>query len=334
MVGWGDEREVDGSSARVTMVDGISFASRDDADTPAEPTALVDGSELSVDEDADDVESSGTRRSLATAEYGRPSIPEPPAVAEAALPFELIPKNERRSTPEPPRRLDPERDGTCGVWRWRSRHDALRACIDELEHEHGTPPEVAHAMAFAARTLEELELAVGDAQIRQDRIEDLEALARDFRSTLGKAVDGVAAKLSSARATLAEVVTRRGAVRDKKDAMRKKVRAGEATEGEADALLWELAALEEEVMRRAATADELESRLAELRGELERENEAVERESARMVQWLDGHMIRIEAMARALRDPLDRVEAHVLSRWPAPKPEQPSVGSRQTPTSG
>src|SRR5690606_37904182 len=114
----------------------------------------------------------------------------------------------------------------------------------EVERELPAPSEITRAMAFASRTLEEFESCSVGAQEHQAQVEELSERARDFRATLGKAVDAVASKLSQHRGELEELVKRRDDLRARREAARKKVKQGEAREGEADALLWELAAVE------------------------------------------------------------------------------------------
>ncbi len=282
---------------------------------PDEPSPLRD----TVDE------TSSVHRRPVTQGYERPDIPEPPSVEAVSIPIDVElsvgPHREADTRPPsktpPPTPFDPERDGLLAVKRWRRRFDAIRALLDELEVEHQlpAPSEITRAMAFASRTLEEFELRAVEAQEHQAQVEELNERARDFRATLGKAVDSVASKLSQHRRELEELVERRDELRARREAARKKVKLGEAAEGEADALLWELAAVEEEVRVAAARCDDLELSLSELQTELETKNEEVESELARAVQVLDGEMIRLESMASSLRAPLEAAEQLILERW-------------------
>jgi predicted nucleic acid-binding Zn-ribbon protein len=145
----------------------------------------------------------------------------------------------------------------------------------------------------------------------------LHARARDFRSTLGRAIDQAAGRLSEERGVFEALVTRRNSLRAQREAARIKLKRGASSEGEADALLWELAAVEEELRVAGQKCDELEARVAELTAELERNNEQFELERSRLVRVLDAQMLRLEATAAALRRPLEMVEAHVRDNWPA-----------------
>lgn len=260
--------------------------------------------------------------------YERPKIPEPPSVEAFSIPIDVeisVGPRDANDPPRPPSKtppptpFDPELDGLLGVKRWRRRFDAIRRHLDEIEVERQlpAPPEVTRAMAFASRTLEEFESCAATAEEHQAQVEDLSEQARDFRATLGKAIDNLAGKLSQHRGALEELVQRRNDLRDRWEAARKKVREGEAKEGEADALLWELAALEAEVRGAGARCDDLELQLSELSTQLDSKNEEMESEQARVKRVLDGEMVRLEAMAASLGEPLEKAEQFVLEHWDA-----------------
>ncbi|MDQ3036323.1 MAG: protein kinase [Myxococcota bacterium] len=261
-------------------------------------------------------------RARVTAEYSRPQIPAPPS--EVALDVEIDigaivaeeKKKERvRATMPAPAAPPPSTEGLLGVRRWRARFDAIRASLDELELVQSAPAEIDHAMAFAARTLEELEDSVHHAETHQGSVESLGDRARDFRATLGRTIDELAASLSTHRGDFERLVRRREDLSVRRESARARLRAGESVEGEADALLWELAAIEEEVRAKATQCDELEAQVAELRARLETENERFEVEIATLVQVLDAEMQRLEPMVGALRAPLERAEKHVRENW-------------------
>jgi chromosome segregation ATPase len=245
---------------------------------------------------------------------------------EVEVDLSAIAEQERRkdSVPSKPAPAAlPQGDGLLGVRRWRIRFDAIRASLDELESFRPAPAEIDHAMAFAARTLEELEESVVVAEGHQATVESLADKARDFRATLGKTIDELGGELSKKRGELEQLVHRRNDLSDRREAVRARLRApvhsppsGEVVEGEADAILWELAALEEEVRGKGAQCDELESQVGDLRARLERENERFEVEIAALVQVLDAEMQRLEPMAAALRAPLEKAEHYVRENWP------------------
>jgi serine/threonine-protein kinase len=240
-----------------------------------------------------------------------PAIPVSPAIDG---PLEKQAVEVAAAMPTPSAR---NRHGLVGALRWRQRFDALSLLLEDLEPRAPAPPEIEDAMSFASRTLAELEDAVSSAQTYQEAVEALHERARDFRSTLGRAIDQVAGRLSAERGVFEAMVTRRNSLRAQRESARVRMRRDAASEGEADALLWELAAIEEELDRAGQKFDELESQLSELTSELERQNEQLENERVQLVRVLDAQMLRLESTAAALRRPLEEAEAHVRAHWPA-----------------
>ncbi|MFK7985406.1 MAG: protein kinase [Sandaracinaceae bacterium] len=253
-------------------------------------------------------------------EAAEPRIPDPPAI-DGAIEPEVLEASVKPD--ESQAGQNHNRDGLVGAIRWRRRYDALESHLTAIGER---PTEIQHAMAFAASTLGELEEAVASAQSYQEAVEALHERARDFRSTLGRALDQVAGKLSEERGAFETLATRRNTLRQQREAARVKIRRGAGTEGEADALLWELAAVEEQLRRAGQQCDELEGQLAELTNELETQNETFEHERLGLVQVLDAQMLRLEATANALRRPLEQAEAHVRVVWPSTPPDGAPAG--------
>ena len=250
-----------------------------------------------------------------------PAIPVSPAI-DGPLEPDVV-EAVSAGVPTPSAR---NRQGLVGALRWRQRFDSLSEHLAQLEPTRPTPPEIAHAMSFADQKLEELEEAVSGAQTYQEAVEALNDRARDFRSTLGRAIDQVAGRLSAERGVFEAMVTRRNSLRAQRESARVRLKRDAASEGEADALLWELAAIEEELDRAGQKCDELESQLSELTSELDRQNEQLEKEHAQLVRVLDAQMLRLETTAAALRRPLEEAEAHVRVFWPS----TPAEGSRSS----
>ncbi len=252
--------------------------------------------------------SDGSSRPV-TAEYVRPAIPVAPnddleveiEVEEPAGPLEI--QEQGVST------------GLSGARRWRERFVAIRACVEELSGGAMPPDEIVRAMALAERSIEQLEESVRSARMHQQAVEALSERARDFRATLGKTIDELAAELSKRRGELTLLAQRRSDLAERRDAARRGVKLGGTTEGQADALLWELAAVEEELRQKGGACDEVEAHLGELRARLERENEELEIELSVHTHVLDQEMVRLWPLATALRDPLQEVEDWVRARW-------------------
>ena len=196
--------------------------------------------------------------------------------------------------------------GIAGSRRWRERFDALRASLDELELEKSPPPELDHAMAYAARAVEELEEGAQRALESQRALEGLAERARDFRATIGRTLDELAAQLSHEGGELEDLVAERFVLaRTRQEAIVEK------DESRADALLWSLGAVEEVISEKQATYDVLDQHVAELRTQLERENEQLEREISTLTDALDREMARLWPLSASLRTPMELAEAYL-----------------------
>lgn len=228
-------------------------------------------------------------------------IPNPP---------ELLPSN-----PEELKRPEAPDHGLAGARRWRDRFDALASAVESLRVSKEVPKAVVDALRFGRETLASLESGVVSTESHQKEIESLSDEARDFRATLGRAIDQVAQRLSKSRRDFEELAAHRRRLREKRDGLLSKMRRGDEGEGAADAVLWELAKVEEEFRRKTAECDETEAQLERLRHELESRNEAMEGRLAELVATADREMIRLDNLADALREPLDRIESFVQETW-------------------
>ncbi|GAB4215925.1 MAG: hypothetical protein OHK0013_41890 [Sandaracinaceae bacterium] len=281
---------------------------------PPEPTPTVLSSMPRTAQPSGSVASpvAGQRGRPVTADYTRRSIPNAPAEdlsIDVEIAFEEV---DPGSAPiaEAPAPLRSATGELAGARRWRERFDALRAGLDDLEATRTPPPEVEHAMAFAARTLEALEEAAAAAQREQRALEAVSQRARDFRGTIGRTLDELAAQASHEKGELDRLAAQRVALVARRDQLQEQGR-----ETEADGVLWEIAAVDQTLGEKAAMHEVLANQVEELQSQLERENEQLEREIAVLSQSLDRAMERLWPMAGALREPLDKVEAYVRSAW-------------------
>lgn len=262
---------------------------------------------------------------MATEGYERPSIPEPPSIDGVAIPIDV--EIVIGETPaEPGAAL--ASDGALGVRRWRLRYDALRAALDEIEERGPAPPAIAFAIAQGARYVEELEQGLAALEEPQRRMVELEEAARDYRATLGRAIEDLGRRLSVVRGDFEQVVAQRNELRAARETAAVKVRRGDMTEGASDALLWELATVEAEVAARARRCDAIEVQLGELRSQLERESGRLERELGDLSRHTSFELRHLDDVAAALRQPLDEVEAFVVSAWDA----EPAAASTDRPS--
>lgn len=239
------------------------------------------------------------------------------AIVQHTIPAPPPDMVEEGAIPQPPPLLAPERErgseeglGPAGVRRWRERFDALdtlarneRGAVDDAED--------AKDLERARQLLVCLEECVADTAEHQRQLEALAAGARDFRVTLGRAIDRLARSQS---------IGKRDELR--LDAKRRELRAARAvhtkardSEGRADALLWEQAAVEQALREVLGSIALGQSQLGELRHELTQRNDEAEARIAEAVCLSQAGMARADELANELRMPLDRVEAKIRSRW-------------------
>jgi serine/threonine protein kinase len=251
-----------------------------------------------------------------TADYNRRSIPVAPG-DDLSIDVDIADPESMRPPPitAGPDTSSPSTSGEhglAGTRRWRERFESLRACLDELVEIQVPPAEIDHAMAFAARALEELEEAANAARREQRALEGVSEKARDFRATIGRTLDELAAQLSHEKGELDRLTAQRVRLDERRAQLR-----GQGRETEADGVLWELAAVDQAVGEKAAVHEVLAGQVAELQQQLDRENEQLEQEIGVLSQSLDREMARLWPMAGALREPLDRVEQYVRDTWQA-----------------
>jgi chromosome segregation ATPase len=144
------------------------------------------------------------------------------------------------------------------------------------------------------------------------RLLGLEVRGRDFRSTIGRAMDELAADLSAKARERDELAAERERLEREREALAERARKGDAAAvAEADAALWRLAA-SEEVLRDAVVAcEDIEYQLAELGRQLERLSEALEADQSELIADIDA---TLQQIARD-DDEMRALEAAVSSQW-------------------
>ena len=281
------------------------------ADAPARPTLIESvGSQTTV-EPTNDAASTAT-----AGRTPRPAIPEAPSYESVER---LVPgqgASVRPGSAATP--FDPSVDGIMGVRRWRRRFDVLSALLDSVAlTSDAVPPHVVEAMSHSRRTLEAFEARAKVASARQLEVEAIQDRARDLRAVLGQRIDALAGHLSHLQGELERLRIEPAAL-EKTQSRR--------AEGSGEASLWARAASDAqlEMLRRQVTDSERE--LGRLGEELERRSGEGEMELERASRRLDEEMGQVEAMADALREPLDVAERFVLTGWQGPL--SPAPGDR------
>ena len=186
----------------------------------------------------------------------------------------------------PPRwgEMRPESLGTA----WRGYHVEL----DRRASVRGTTQPVALARARRVDLLDGLDRASARIGDRQRELDHQAARGRDFRATLGRAIDHLARDLSRAHSRVVELKTRRVQLHLR--------RRNTIDPGEGDALLWEEAAVDDELRKAQHVAADLGYQIATLQDELFRRNNGHEAEVLRTAGALEGEAAAMLAMHREL----------------------------------
>jgi eukaryotic-like serine/threonine-protein kinase len=173
---------------------------------------------------------------------------------------------------------------------WRSYF----AAFDRIEAGRPDDPPKAIARILLERdpVVEALEAAVARLNRHQKDIDSLASRGRDFRDTLGRAIDTLAADLSRAHANTLALKSRRVDLHLR--------RRHEQDAGAADALLWEEAAVDDDMRKAMHIASDLGHQIATLQDELFRRNNAHEQEVHRTTGAIEGELAAMATMNREL----------------------------------
>ncbi len=225
-----------------------------------------------------------------------PSLSSTPDVGNP-IPAAAFPEARPRLSAPPPRasafpaRLSwvPPAEHTAEGWEESLRE--LEASIDRVRHR-GAVPEAdtsrAASLAESARGMvprvERASNTVADLQLRVD---ELQARAREFRASLGKAIDVLLRDRSRERVRIDGLRARRNIVA---------VRIPTSTDG----ALWEAASLAAEEERARAVDADLSFQIESLQRELDRRNEDLDRELLDATGQLEGALSAFRALTNEL----------------------------------
>jgi hypothetical protein len=133
---------------------------------------------------------------------------------------------------------------------------------------------------------------------------ELEARGRDFRATIGRAMDALGSELSTKARERDAVAAEREQLEQRRDALLSRgPGGGPAAVGEADAVLWQIAATDEVLRAAIAACEDLEYQLRELSNQLTRLSDALESDQSGLSSSIDEalrHLARDDGELRAL----------------------------------
>jgi chromosome segregation ATPase len=164
-------------------------------------------------------------------------------------------------------------------------------------------------------------LAVMEAQIvtmreRLEQIEQfkrellaLEARGRDFRRTIGRAIDTLSRDKSAKERERDQIAAERERIAAERQSVLERVERGEgALAGVADALLWRQAACDELLRDAVMQCEDIEYQSRELEAQLERLNEGLEQEQDALLTAMQATLEDVGRDDAALR-------AHAAQLW-------------------
>jgi serine/threonine-protein kinase len=158
---------------------------------------------------------------------------------------------------------------------WRAHWDALEAMV---RARRSLPHDVTDSIHRAMLLTEAIDRAAHVVSETQRALDQLEGIARDFRATMGNAIDVLAHDLSKTHAHVLELTSQRAQLHLK--------RRNVTSAREADALLWEEAAVDDELRKSKLLRDDLGLQIGTLQDELFKKNvgheEKVQLENARL----------------------------------------------------
>jgi len=205
------------------------------------------------------------------------------------------------------------RDGVNAAKWWRFRRDALTCVLEEFPVPGGLPPAVQSALGRVDAGIEQLGGFEHRAEELFKRVDELEAMGRTFRLELGQAIDEAARQVSARRGELETLAQRREELRERRErldhARRRAARSSE--DSTLEAIVWEFAAVEERLEVVGAEADEHELRLSDLRTELGRKNEKLDRTLVVARGEVESLARAADEVAAGLADPYRVVIRHV-----------------------
>jgi serine/threonine-protein kinase len=168
--------------------------------------------------------------------------------------------------------------GVQGAKVWGRYLDSLRGALTE-RFRGNLPDPVAQKLDAMEGHLFLMRERLESVEVLKRNLLALEARGRDFRRTIGHALDQLAHDGSARRRERDSIAAEREAIAEERTAIDKRIAAGDRhAVGEADALLWRMAACDELLRTAVGQCEDIEYQISELEAQLTRLNEALEQE--------------------------------------------------------
>lgn len=172
---------------------------------------------------------------------------------------------------------------------WRTHWDALRS---RARRVGSLPFDVEDSIHRAAILVESIDRAATIVGATQRALDQLEAEAREFRNSLGNAIDVLAHDLSKAHQRVIDLTSLRAQLYLERRHLREPALV--------EAKLWEVAAADDELRNARAIREDLGEQIGALQDSLFQRNNAHEAEVQRTVAALEGESAAIATLHREL----------------------------------
>lgn len=223
---------------------------------------------------------------------------EGPARSDSAAEMHAVAQVETIDDEPPPSRflpsiVPPPRLGTVTpsalAQSWRTHWDALRS---RARRRSNLPFEIEDTMHRAAILVESLDRAATIVGATQRALDQLESEAREFRGSLGNAIDVLAHDLSKAHQRVLELTSLRAQLYLERRHLTEPALV--------EAKLWEVAAADDELRNAKAIREDLGVQIGALQDSLFQRNNAHEAEVQRTIAALEGESAAIATLHREL----------------------------------
>jgi serine/threonine-protein kinase len=217
------------------------------------------------------------------------SVPEPLSPTESTPGAPLVP---------------PPADQGRGVYAarvWGRYLDGLLGALSE-RYRGVVPDSIAQRLEAMETILARMRDRIEPVEGFKHEILALEARGRDFRRTIGRAVDTLSRDLSSKARERDDIAAERESIGRERSAMLDRAASGDRqAAGEAVALLWRIAACEDLLRDAVGQCEDIEFQLSELESQLSRLNEGLEHEQDALLTAMSVTLGEVERDDGALR---------------------------------
>jgi serine/threonine-protein kinase len=177
-----------------------------------------------------------------------------------------------------------------GARSWSRYIDAMRGALTE-RFRSAIPEPIVHRLGVMESQLATMRERLEHIEQCKRDLLSLEARGREFRRTMGRAIDTLSRDRSSKERERDQIAEEREQIARARGEAVDRVEAGDpSASGEADALLWRLAACDELLRDAVMQVEDIEFQLREIEAQLERLNEGLEQEQDALVAAMQSAM--------------------------------------------